>query len=101
MPQRIIDLCAARAARAEAMREPVIMKWDEGVSFTLPVELPADFALLAQEGNMRGALIVLLGEQADEFFALRPSMDDINELSEAAGQVYGIAPGESNASARS
>lgn len=100
-PQRIIDLAAARAARAEAHREPVVLRWDEGVEFTLPVEMPADFALLAQEGSMRGALAALLGDQADEFFALRPTMDDVNALAEEAGRVYGMTPGESPASAKS
>lgn len=101
MPQRIIDLAAARAARAEAQREPVILKWDEGIEFTLPPEMPVEFALCAQEDNMRGALTALLGDdQAGEFFALRPSMDDINDLSQLAGEVYGVTPGESVASAK-
>lgn len=101
MPQRIIDLCAARAARLEAMGEPVVLKWDEGIEFILPVEMPADFALCAQEDNMRGALVALLGDdQAEEFFALRPSMADIQVLSELAGEVYGMTPGESGASAK-
>lgn len=100
MPQRIIDLCAARAARLEALGAPVILKWDEGVEFTLPVEMPAEFALRAQEGNMRGALEALLGDQTAEFFALQPSMDDINDLSEMAAEVYGMSPGESMASAK-
>lgn len=94
MPQRIIDLAAARAARAEAHREPVILKWDEGIEFTLPPEMPVEFALCASEGNMRAALAALLGDQAEEFFALRPSMNDVSDLAEIAGEVYGITPGE-------
>lgn len=102
MPQRIIDLCAARAARLEALGEPVVLKWDEGIEFTLPVELPAEFALCAQEDRMRDAIRALLGpEQADEFFSLRPSMDDIMELADATGRVYGIKPGESVALGKS
>lgn len=101
MPQRIIDLCAARVARLEALGEPVVLKWDEGIEFTLPVEMPAEFALCAQEGSMRDSLVVLLGDQSAEFFALRPSMDDVNELVEQAGKVYGITPGELPASAKS
>ncbi len=93
-PQRVIDLASARAARAEAQRQPVTLKWSEDISFTLPVELPADFALYAQEGLMRESVKALVGDQAGEFFALHPSMDDINELVEAAGRVYGVKPGE-------
>lgn len=104
-PPRVIDLAAARAAReaarAEAKRQPVTLKWSEDIAFTLPVELPADFALYAQEGRLRESVAALIGEQAAEFFALRPSMDDLNELAEAAGRVYGLQPGESSASADS
>lgn len=101
VPQRIIDLQASRAARLEALGEPVVLKWDDGIEFTLPVEMPAEFALCGQEGNMRAAIVALLGDdQAAEMFALRPSMDDINALVEMAGEVYGVTPGESGASAR-
>jgi hypothetical protein len=96
--ERVIDLAAARVARLEAQHQPVVLKWDEKTSFALPVELPADFALLAMERDMRGAVSALLGEQAEEFFALRPSMDDLTELANAAGKVYGMEPGESQAS---
>lgn len=96
--QRVIDLAAARAARLEARGEPVTLKWSDDVSFLLPVELPADFALLANEQDFRGAVAALLGEHAREFFELRPSMDDLTELATAAGRVYGMEPGESPAS---
>ena len=98
---RVIDLASARAARAEAAAEPVTLKWDDETSFTLPAEMPADFLLLAQEGNLRGAVAALMGEQADAFFALRPSMDDITALAELAGDAYGMKPGEAPASADS
>lgn len=100
--QRIIDLGAARAARAEAHNDPVVLRWDADTEFTLPPELPADFALLAQDGDLRGAVAALFGdEDAGRFFALRPSMNDLTELAEAAARVYGIEPGESPASAKS
>lgn len=96
--ERVIDLAAARVARLEAQHEPVVLKWDEDVSFRLPVEIPADFALCAVEGDLRGAVRALLGDDAERFFALRPSMLDLEELANAAGKVYGLAPGESIAS---
>lgn len=104
-PGRVIDLAAARAARVaargEAHGEPVTLRWSDDVEFVMPVEMPADFALLANDGDFRGAVGALLGDVAEEFFALRPSMDDLNELARAAGEVYGVTPGESPASAGS
>lgn len=105
-PGRVIDLGAARAAReaarSEAQRKPVTLAWSDDISFELPVELPADFAMCAREGDLRGAVAALLGaDKVEEFFALRPSMEDLNELVEAAAPVYGITPGESPASASS
>ena len=94
---RTINLDAARAARAEASREPVTLTLD-GKDITLPIELPADFALKASEGDLRGAVVALLGDDADWFFGLRPSMDDLNALVEGAGQAYGMREGESAAS---
>lgn len=95
---RVIDLAAARVARLEGKGIPVTLKWDEGITFTLPVELPADFAMSAQEGNMREAIAALIGERAEEFFALRPSMDDLKALADLAAERYGLTLGESAAS---
>jgi hypothetical protein len=97
-PQRIIDLGAARVARLEALGSPVALRWDENTTFTLPVELPAEFAMRATEQDMEAAIRALLGEQTEAFFALQPSMDDLIELVNAAGKVYGLEPGESPAS---
>jgi hypothetical protein len=96
--QRVIDLAAARVARLEAQGELVTLKWSDDITFTLPVEMPADFAILGQERDVHGAVAALIGDRTDEFFALRPSMDDLMELLQAAGKVYGMEPGESPAS---
>lgn len=96
--ERIIDLASARAARLEAQGEPVTLKWSETISFELPVEMPADFAIYANEWDIRGSIVALLGDRAEEFFALRPSMNDLTALVNAAGEVYGVEPGESPAS---
>jgi hypothetical protein len=97
-PQRVIDLASARAARLEAQGQPVVLKWDEKTSFTLPVEMPAEFAILGEERDIRGAIAALIGDQFEEFLALRPSMDDLMELMKAAATVYGMEPGEFQAS---
>jgi hypothetical protein len=94
---REIDLDGARAARAESASEPVSLVFG-GDTFTLPVELPADFALYAAEGNLRACVVALLGEDADAFFAWKPSMDDLTALVTGASKVYGMSEGESPAS---
>lgn len=97
---RVIDLDAARSARAEAQAEPVVLRFG-GNEYQLPPELPADFAFLAAEEKVREAVAALLGDDADAFFAARPSLADLTALAEAAGDVYGVEPGEARASAGS
>jgi hypothetical protein len=94
---RVIDLDAARAARAEAAGDPVTLTFG-GETYTLPVELPADFALYAMERDLRSAVMALLDDDADAFFAWRPSMDDLTALVEHAMKVYGVDQGGSKAS---
>lgn len=97
-PGRVIDLDRARAARAESQGEPVVLKFG-GKDFALPVEMPLDFPLLAKEGQIREAVAALFSpEDAEAFFALRPSMEDITELAEASAKVYGVESGEAQAS---
>lgn len=90
---RVIDLDQARAARAEAGQEPVVLTFG-GRDFQLPPEIPADFAIFGAEGKLREAVASLFGDSADEFFALRPSMPDIDALVDAAAKVYGVSLGE-------
>lgn len=95
---RSIDLDAARAARAEIADEPVRLTFD-GKTIELPVEMPADFALLLADGDFRGATTALLGDDnTGWFFDLRPSLDDLKALTKGAGEVYGLTAGESEAS---
>lgn len=101
-PGREVDLDAARAARAEAEGRPVTVKM-RGETFTLPVELPAEFAFAQQHGDLREIITALFDsvEAAERFFALRPSVEDLRALSELAAAVYGLTPGESEPSAAS
>jgi hypothetical protein len=99
-PARTINLDAAASARAELQGEPVTLIFRE-VTFTLPVEMPADFALHAQAERLRESVAALIGEKAEEFFTLRPSIEDITELVNAAARIYGVSPGEAAASAGS
>ena len=92
-PSRVIDLDAARAARAEADEQAVTLRF-KGEDFDLPVEMPADFALLANEDRLRDAISALLGDQATRFFELGPSLPDIEVLAEQATVVYGVGEGK-------
>lgn len=97
---RVIDLDKAKAARAEAHGEPPTLVWGGG-TYTLPVEMPADFAFLADDGEVREAVSVLLGDDAATFFAERPSVEDLELFVRSIGEVYGVTPGEAPASASS
>lgn len=90
---RVIDLNQARSARAEAAKQPVLLKIGSA-EIELPVEVPADFALLTAEGRMREAVEALFGEGAEQFFAAKPSLDDLNELISQVSEVYGLDEGE-------
>lgn len=94
--RRQINLDKARAARREAAREPVVLTFG-GKDHELPVELPVDYALCAQEGNLRGAINALLGDSAATFVA-DATMDDLTSLIEMVNQEYGVAQGEVPAS---
>lgn len=68
-----------------------------GQKFTLPVEMPAEFAYLVVD-DAKEALRFLLADQFDDFWAARPSKRDIIELVAWAGKVSGLSLGESPAS---
>lgn len=94
---RDIDLDSARAARAESQAEPVTLT-SGGVQFTLPVEMPMPFVWALEDGDVRGAVTALLGDQMPAFITTQPSDDDIAELLKQAGRCYGVDPGEGEAS---
>jgi hypothetical protein len=97
----MLDLDAARAARAEAAGERHAIKFG-GVVFELPVEIPADFAFYLVENDARSALRSLLGDRFDEFWALKPSIADLNELAGGVAKLYSFGDvGESVASVTS
>lgn len=97
---RVLDLDAARAARAEVDDAPPIVRFG-GQTFELPSELPIDFAFRQREGDLRGAIGLLFGDAADRFFGLRPSVADIAELADGVLKMYGLTPGEAKASGSS
>lgn len=98
---RVWDLDAQRKARAEAREQEPASFVLGGETFTIPAELPVDFGTCLMEGDLRGAVVALLGgEQAERFFQLdpSPSVQDFEAIAEMASEVYGLAAGESKAS---
>lgn len=95
-----INLDKARQARAESIGDPITVHFG-GRDFTLPPEMPFRFADEGNSGNLRGAIEELLGDEAEQFFALDPSLPDIAELIQQASEAYGVAEGEAPASSGS
>ena len=91
---RVIDLDAAKAARAEAAGESASIRFAEK-DWTLPAELPWAVAEAAAGGDgpaaMR-AIELLLGDQWPAFKAEKPSLADIMVIVEAVGEIYGTDP---------
>jgi hypothetical protein len=92
------DLDAARAARLEARSELRLFLFG-GQKFELPPELPAEFAYLLDDA--KEALRFLLDGQFDDFWAQRPSAEDLIDLVAWITKTYGAALGESTASGSS
>lgn len=121
-----IDLDAARAARREAAGINPSVTFG-GRDFVLPVELPIETTdwgrriteaeeardaerkgsvawrekQVALTGLVTGFLRFLLADQADAFFALKPSYEDAYALLLGIPAEYGTSLGESRASRRS
>lgn len=110
-----VDLDELGAARREALKEPHEVKF-KGETFRLPDELDArilDFVRqfggaasiaddpekLREATEAIGTLSdVLLGDSAEGFMALHPSVMDLMALIDAMPKEYGMDEGESPAS---
>jgi hypothetical protein len=92
---RIIDLDAARVARAEAQKEAPIIKI-ENKEFKLPIELPwiiVEAASTEKTNEIIGAIKTLLGEQWEEFAKLNISVGDMQVLIENIAKIYSADAG--------
>jgi hypothetical protein len=100
MPQRIIDLKAARVARAEAKKQPVVVKCSDDLEISLPPEMPFEFLEIIGDGRLRDAINYLIDDEdaAAAFWAQRPSYDDVKFFCDTAAEAYGMTPGEPQAS---
>lgn len=92
---RVIDLDAARAARAEANKSAPVVKFG-GVEYTLPVELPwriVEAASTQDTVQIVNAIKELLGDQWESFEANGVSAADMTVLVEQIASIYAVEPG--------
>lgn len=107
----VIDLDAARAAREEARgtaETPTAVF--RGKSFDLPTELPFGVFLVLGDARqsedsmatlmaLRDLMHSIFGDQAQDFLALNPSLEDMTGLVGGLVEGYEVGePGESQAS---
>lgn len=71
-----LDLDKARAARAHDGHVIVF----GGTTFELPPEMSVECGELFAAGDIRGGMTDLLGAQADKFYELRPTVNDLDVL---------------------
>ena len=91
MTDRVIDLDAAKIARAEVEQVNLSVKVKNKV-WSLPAELPWTVAEAAASGDGAGAMraiSLLLGAQWDDFKACEPSLADMTVLLTQVGELYG------------
>lgn len=103
---RVIDLDAARAARAETRGEPIVVRLG-GKDYPLPAELPADVVTsfgMVMRGDvaaLNDALVSLFGPELPAIKAVGLSWEDEKLLLEQTLELYGFDLPESSASAAS
>lgn len=73
-----LNLDQKRAARNATPHEVTL----GGEVFHWPAELPITFAELLSDGKLTAAVGVALGDEAEAFLALGPTMDDIGAIAE-------------------
>lgn len=95
---RVINMDQMRAAQAETQGIAPEVVFG-GLRFTLPVKLPARFAIALTKVDLEESLAQLFGDRVDEFWALQPSLDDVENLVDAVSKIYALgSPGKSEAS---
>jgi hypothetical protein len=96
MSDRVVDLDAARAARAAKQSPAPVIRFG-GKDWTLPAELPWALAEAAGSGSAEaaiGAVKHLLGAQWNEFETHQPTVEDVRVLLEAVVGMYAENPGK-------
>lgn len=84
----LVDLDAARAARAETVGERHIKLGGE--QFNLPAELPWDFFDVLDTGDMKAAMEMLLNGQFERFWKHQPTTEDMKVLAKSVPSLYGF-----------
>jgi hypothetical protein len=104
-----LDMDKAKAARIAAKGQGprvtfggVVFELDPELSFEV-VELLGDFERLAESEaapTLRKLLVMVLNGRSEEFLALNPTTVDVATLLYSLPNLYGMRPGESNASSK-
>lgn len=94
-PATTFDADAARAARREAAGESFTFTFD-GAEFTLPPprEWHIGVVSLLGDGDITGALRLLLGDEYDRFLLGAPTLADFESIMNAVAVWSGVKPGE-------
>ncbi|MBX7162012.1 MAG: hypothetical protein K1X95_17120 [Acidimicrobiia bacterium] len=93
-PGDVVDLDALRAQRLETAPERSVVFG--GKRRALVAEVPFEYAEVYRSGRRVEATRLLFVDDgdADDFFAMRPSHEDVAELV----AIYNVSPGKSSAS---
>jgi len=83
----VIDLDALRAARGELEDREVIF---HGQPFKLPSEMPYDVGDAWSRNDAKTGINMLLDEQAEAFWSMRPSVNDVEAFIKALVLEYGF-----------
>lgn len=98
MTDEVLDLDAARAADADANRKPLVVRLG-GQVFHVPRPLPLAVSFAAAEGDWRGMVTGLFGEQADAALAVGLTRDDVADVFERLMGGPGKSPTSAGSSA--
>lgn len=94
---RVIDLDAAREARAAVMGEAPTVVWRAEI-YTLPPELPVRFLEAIAVDEFETAFAALFADQTFDVGAFldSSSFEDLQELATGIARVYGLEGGLGN-----
>lgn len=87
----VFDLDAARASRREAAGEGFTFVFGKESFSCLPAkEWPVTVTAALSEGDLIGALQLILGDQAESFLSHGPTTGDVEDLMTAMASFSGV-----------
>lgn len=98
MSDEVLDLDAARAADADANRRPLSVRLG-GQVFAVPRPFPLAVSFAAAEGDWRGMVTGLFGDQADAVLEAGLTQSDVADIFERLMGGPGKSPTSAGSSA--